>query len=371
MDLNSKSVKVTAKAVVSGKEEIGVVTRVVDSDRIAVAIPVSVPAKIGSVGPSFGPARSYNPVQLLLQNYSSYKRSGEPARFMRYVEESWVNVEPEVFEAVKVGFLKGVSSVETEIGGSKCLFDLHRMIELNLGTGDFRSVAWIDVKGMCFFPKSFVCSRDGGNELVNLGKDEKNEVVGNANESRCSVQPKLEIEIKFTEDLENESNNLNDNEAKLNKRKREVIEPEGSTPNLEAKRKHVEESEFVSPRWPKTRMLSEKEIGYRIVRNLFVQGMAAEGPGAVITAIHQRVRKDGSMERAEYDAFQKQIEIVSQARGNTDIVFAWLGTTANEVQNIMTHGIGAAGMASSSGSLGVGLYLSPARSPRMRYAVFV
>ncbi|XP_019174520.1 PREDICTED: probable inactive poly [ADP-ribose] polymerase SRO1 [Ipomoea nil] len=203
MDLKSKEVKVTAKAVVSGKEEIGVVSRVVDSGRISVTIPVSVPAKLVSVGPSFAPARLDDPVQLLLQNYSNFKRSGEPARFMRYVEESWVDVETEVFEAVKAGFSKGVSSVETEIGGSKCVIDLHRMIEVNLDTGAFRSVAWIDVNGMCFFPKSLVCSHDGENGLVNLGEDPKNEVVGNANESQCLVQQKLEIEISFTDEKHN------------------------------------------------------------------------------------------------------------------------------------------------------------------------
>ncbi|XP_019174512.1 PREDICTED: probable inactive poly [ADP-ribose] polymerase SRO2 isoform X2 [Ipomoea nil] len=350
MDLKSKDVKVTAKAVVSGKEEteeeIGVVSRVVDSGRIAVTIPVSVPAKLVSLGPSFAPA------QLLLQNYSNFKRSGEPARFMRYVEESWVDVEAEVCEAVKAGFSKGVSSVETEIGGWKCVTDLHRMIEVNLDTGAFRSVAWIDVNGMCFFPKSLVCSHDGDNGLVNLGEDPKNEVVGNANESQYLVQQKLEIEINFTDD------------SKLNKRKREMIEPEGSSSN--EKRKNVQECEFVSPRWPNTRVMGEQEVGYQIVRSLFLPGMAAVGPGAMVTAIHQRLRKRGSMERAEYDAFRMQAGLVRQARGNTDVVFAWFGTTVQGVQSIMTHGFGTTtGVMSGFGLLGVGLYLSPVRSPRM------
>nr|GMD91350.1 probable inactive poly [ADP-ribose] polymerase SRO3 [Ipomoea batatas] len=370
MDLKSKEVKVTAKAVVSGKEgteeeeEIGVVSRVLDSGRIAVTIPVPVPAKFVSAGPSFAPERRlYDPVRLLLQNYSNFKRSGEPARFMRYVEESWVDVEAEVFEAVKAGFSKGVSSVETEIGGSKCVFDLDRMIELNLDTGAFRSVAWIDVKGMCFFPKSFVCSQDGENGLVNLGEEPKNDVVGNANESRYLVQPKLEIEIEFTDDSQNEANHLNDNEAKLSKRKRVIIEPEGSSTN--EKGKNIPDCELVSPRWPNTRVVGKQEVGYQILGNLFVPGMAAVGPGAMITAIHQRLRNVGSMERAEYYAFQRQSELVRQARGNSEVVFAWFGTTVQGVHSIMTHGFRAPGIMSGSGLLGVGLYLSPIRSPRM------
>nr|GMD89203.1 probable inactive poly [ADP-ribose] polymerase SRO3 [Ipomoea batatas] len=361
MDLKSKEVKVTAKAVVSGKEgteeekEIGVVSRVVDSGRITVTIPASVPAKHVSAGPSFSPARPlYDPVQLLVQNFSNLKRSGEPARFMRYVEESWVDVEAEVFEAVKAGFSKGVSSVETEIGGSKCVFDLHRMIELNLDTGAFRSVAWIDVNGMCFFPKSIVCSHDGENDLVNLGEEPKNEVVGNANERRYLVQPELEIEIEFTDDLQNEAN-----QAKLNKRKREM----GSS--SKEKGKNVQECELVSPRWPNTRVVAKQELGYEVTRDSFVSGMAAVGPGAMITAIHQRVRKGGSVERAEYDAFQKQAGLVRQARGNSKVVFAWLGTTVQGVHSIMSHGFGATGMMSGPGPLGAGLYLSPVRSPRM------
>nr|GMC63028.1 probable inactive poly [ADP-ribose] polymerase SRO3 [Ipomoea batatas] len=96
--------------------EIGVVSRIVDSCRIAITIPVSVSAKLVSVGLSFASARRlYDLVQLLLQNYSNFKRSGEHARFMQYVEESWMDVEAKVFEVVKAGFSKGVSSVETEI----------------------------------------------------------------------------------------------------------------------------------------------------------------------------------------------------------------------------------------------------------------
>nr|GMD84974.1 probable inactive poly [ADP-ribose] polymerase SRO3 [Ipomoea batatas] len=357
MDLKSKEVKVTAKAVVAGKEgteeeeEIGVVSRVVDSGRIAVTIP----AKHVSAGPTFSPARRlYDPVQLLVQNYSNLKRSGEPARFMRYVEESWVDVEAVVFEAVKAGFSKGVSSVETEIGGSKCVFDFHRMIEVNLDTGAFRSVAWIDVNGMCFFPKSFVCSQDGENGLVNLGEEPKNEVVGNANESRYLVQPELEIEIEFTDD------------SKLNKRTREMgssSKEKGSSTN--EKGKNIQDCELVSPRWPNTRVVGKQEVGYQILGNLFVPGMAAVGPGAMITAIHQRLRNVGSMERAEYYAFQRQSELVRQARGNSEVVFAWFGTTVQGVHSIMTHGFRAPGIMSGSGLLGVGLYLSPIRSPRM------
>nr|GMC96368.1 probable inactive poly [ADP-ribose] polymerase SRO3 [Ipomoea batatas] len=59
-------------------------------------------------------------------------------------------------------------------------------------------------------------------------------------------------------------------------------------------------------RWPNTRVLAEQKVGYQIVRNLFVPAMAAVGLGVMITTIHQRLRKGGSMERAEYDAFQKQ-----------------------------------------------------------------
>nr|GMD93904.1 probable inactive poly [ADP-ribose] polymerase SRO3 [Ipomoea batatas] len=326
---------------------------------IVVTIPASVPAKHVSAWPSFPPARRlYDPVQLLVQNFSNLKRSGEPARFMRYVEESWLDVEAEVFEAVKAGFSKGVSSVETEIGGSKCVFDFHRMIEVNLDTGAFRSVAWIDVNGMCFFPKSIVCSHDGENGVVNLGEEPKNEVVGNVNESRYLVQPELEIEIEFTDDSQNEAK-----QAKSNKRKREIIEPEGNS--SKEKGKNVQECELVSPRWPNTRVVAKQELGYEVTRDSFVLGMAAVGPGAMITAIHQRVRKGGSVERAEYDAFQKQAGLVRQARGNSKVVFAWLGTTVQGVHSIMSHGFGATGMMSGPGPLGAGLYLSPVRSPRM------
>nr|GMD93905.1 probable inactive poly [ADP-ribose] polymerase SRO3 [Ipomoea batatas] len=320
---SSQSFSVTAKAVGPARrgrrreKEIGVVSRVVDSGRIAVTIPASVPAKHVSAGPSFPSARA-----------ALRPRATAGPEFLESQAE------------------RGVSSVETEIGGSKCVFDLDRMIDVNLDTGAFRSVAWIDVNGMCFFPKSFVCSHDGENDLVNLGEEPKNELVGNANERRYLVQPELEIEIEFTDDSQNEAN-----QAKLNKRKREM----GSS--SKEKGKNVQECELVSPRWPNTRVVAKQELGYEVTRDSFVLGMAAVGPGAMITAIHQRVRKGGSVERAEYDAFQKQAGLVRQARGNSKVVFAWLGTTVQGVHSIMSHGFGATGMMSGPGPLGAGFIL--------------
>ncbi|VFQ99028.1 unnamed protein product [Cuscuta campestris] len=345
----------TTKTMVSGKEKIGAVSRVVDNNKIAVTVPV--PAPRNPIGLTSAPAPVCCHRRLLFQNYLNFKRSCEPARFMRYENGSWVDTETGVLEAVKSGFVRGISVVEAEIGVSKCLFDLHRMIEIDLGTGNFRSIAWIDVKGACFFPKSSVSCYNCEKDSVDLDE--------NSSESRNWVCPKLEIAIEITGNFLKSAKNSNDNEVGSNKRKRESNEPEmedtfeGSSSNFQAKGEHVEESEFVSPRWPKTRMLGEQEKGHQIVRNLFAQGLAVVEPGAAITAIHRVLR--GPLEKDQCDAFYREADLVREARGNPNVVLAWFGTTTEGVERIMSHGIGAHG----TGTLGVALYLSPARSPRM------
>ncbi|CAH9065692.1 unnamed protein product [Cuscuta epithymum] len=352
----SKRLRVSStKALVSGKEKVGAVSRVVDNNKIAVTVPVSVPRRKAApdMGLSFSPACVCRQGQLLFQNYSNFKRSGEPARLMRYADGSWVDIETDVFEVVKAGFVKGVSLVEAEIGGSQCLFDLHRMIEINLDTGDFRSIAWIDVKGACFFPKSSFSCLNGENDSVDFDENSRDEECG------CFVCPKLEIEIQITGHMQTAAEDVNDDKRKLNKRKR-VNDDEGSSSKFQERGEDMEESEFVSPRWPKTRMLREQEKGYQIVRNLFAQGLAAVEPGASIAAIH-RVRRGGFVEKAQREAFQKQVSMMREARGNPNVVLAWFGTTEKGVESFMSHGFGTP----VKGAPWTGLYFSPARSPRM------
>ncbi|XP_073123345.1 inactive poly [ADP-ribose] polymerase RCD1-like [Henckelia pumila] len=290
----------------------------------------------------------------LIQNYSNFKRTSEPKRVMFYDHGSWADYPEAVVEAVRLGFSDGKPMIEARIEGLDRFLDFYRMLEIELESGNQRSISWIDVDGKCFFPKIFINSND------NNDPDSVDDYENNT---------KIEIEIKVSKFGGSESSESSDvNEmGKLSKRKREeqaqMDQPEESSSNLKLKRpKIVCEKELQSPRWPKTRVLRAEEEGYTLVKNLFLTGLKTLEPGAEVTVINQCVRT-GPLEVARRQVFVKQMDITKQARGASNMVFAWYGTSAKGVESILMHGFGIPATASRSEGHGLGIHLSPVRSP--------
>lgn len=303
-----------------------------------------------------------NHAQLLIQNRENFIKSGEPDRVMHYVNGSWVDYPVEVVQLVKSCFAEGRPVTEVNIRGSNCLIDFYRMLEMEFCSGFEKSVAWIDVNGKCFFPRVFV------NSNGTIGNRDNN----NENEATVySECPKLEIEVRICENSK-ASGNLDLKEMDSSKRKRENEEfeveqagsgkSEGSSSNFQGKRRQIAVSEMGMPRWPKTRLMRKEEKGYIIVNYLFSSGFGIMEPGATITRIHQCTRT-GPIHKARYDVFLKQMEIVKKARGESNMVFAWHGTSAMGVQSILTHGFGLSNLAQGSQAHGNGVHLSSLKFP--------
>lgn len=323
----------------------------------------------GSAYPSSSSAKvsfGGNHVQLLIQNHENFKRSGEPGRVMYYVNGSWVDYPVEVVESVKSCFAEGRPVTEVNIRGTTCLIDFYRMLEIDFSSGFEKSVAWIDMNGKCFFPRVFV------NSTGTIGNRDSN----NDNEAIVYREcPKIEIEVRICENSK-ASRNLDLKEVDSCKRKRDNEEleveqarsgkSEGSSSNFRVKRRQMAASEMGMPRWPKTRLMRKEEKGYIIVNNLFSSGFGIMEPGATITRIHQCTRT-GPIHKARYDVFLKQMETVKKARGEPNMVFAWHGTSAKGVQNILTHGFGLSNVAQGSQAHGNGVHLSSLKFPYNRY----
>ncbi|KAK0575786.1 hypothetical protein LWI29_007051 [Acer saccharum] len=229
---------------------------------------------------------------------------------MSYRNGAWVDFAAEVVGAVKSCFLDRKPTVEVIIEGSKCLFDFLRMLQIDFETGKQRSIAWIDENGSCFFPKIFL--------------DDDNEDSSDNSESNTT---KVEIEI-----------NIDDNSGK---RKREAVDKDDEVNSVDLPKR--------------------QQRVYSLIRNYFLDGIKTIDAGATITAIHQCTRA-GHLERARFEVFKKQIEITKAARGASNTVYVWYGTSTGGVESILAHGFG---MPSKISTYGVGIYLSPTGLPSL------
>ncbi|PON72591.1 Poly(ADP-ribose) polymerase [Trema orientale] len=272
--------------------------------------------------------------RFLLQNHANFKRSGAPARFMFYQNEMWVDYGREVVDSLRSGFLERKAIIEMAIEGSNYLFDFLRMLQIDLISGNQRSIAWIDGGGKCFFPKQFV-----GEEFENAAEN-----------------PKIEIEIKISASPG----------RKLGKRGRQVEETEevemevtSSCKDGEVSKRHrVEAPEpETHPRWPNVKLVREDDSTFTTVSNIFLTGIRRIHPSATITAIHQCARV-GPLEKARREIFNKQMEMTKAARGTSNTVYAWYGASPKAISDVLAHGFGVSANANTGG-----VRLSPLANP--------
>ncbi|KAF2323913.1 hypothetical protein GH714_003941 [Hevea brasiliensis] len=276
--------------------------------------------------------------KIMLQNHGNFKRSATPVRFMYFShDDSWLNFPDEVLGSLKSAFVEGKPMVDLLISGSR-FFDFMRMLQTDFDSGCQRSIAWIDEKGKCFFPKMFV-----GEDFDGRPKKSEN--------------PKIEIEIRIDNSpIKRKRDGLDKEEPEVNS---SIKQEEDAS-----KRPRLCFPDVETSRWPNARLLTEGEKAYSMVRDYFLSGIRKVDAGATITAIYQCTR-DGHLEKARYEVFQKQIEITKAARGLSNLVYAWHGASAKGVESILAHGFGVPSKISGTECYGVGVYLSPLGLPYM------
>lgn len=207
-------------------------------------------------------------------------------------------------------------------------------------SGCRRSIAWIDEKGKCFFPKAFV-----GDDF-----DDKLEKLAN---------PKIEIEIQI-----DNNNSVKRKREETNKEEPEVSSSMKQEQDDVLKRQRLNLPDVGTSRWPNARLLTEGEKVFSMVRDVFLSGMRKVDPGATITALHQCMH-EGHLEKARYEVFQKQIEITRAARNASNTVYAWHGASAKGVETILEDGFGLPSNVSAPEGYGIGVYLSPLGLPHI------
>ncbi|XAR62027.1 NAD(+) ADP-ribosyltransferase [Bertholletia excelsa] len=309
--------------------------------------------------------------QLLTENYSNFQKSSPPFRVMFYDGCSWTDFEGAVVDSLRAGFQDGKAMVEFEDGKGRYIFDMHRMVQVDLQSGNQRSIAWIDVNGKCFFPWSFI---DGGGNFDNVvARGKQVAVMDDCQDLNLEISSATKkLESKNPKIIINVGGNVNPDKRKnvcVEIKSGEDVkdETEGSASNNQtvgAKRLHLVTDGADSPRWPGTKPLREEETVYAIIKNVFKSALVIAEPGAKITTIHQCLRSH-PLYKARQEIFDKQKELITAARGEDNIVLAWHGTSAEGVASILNHGLFLPRKIQRSEAHGVGIYFSPACSPHI------
>lgn len=307
--------------------------------------------------------------QSMIQNYTNFKTSDSPARLMRWSDGKWDELSGDAISEAKFAFSERRPMVEVKLDGNDYIFDFFRMLQIDVGSGLQRSIAWIDVKGDCYFPKFFI-----DESLIDDGNDDDDDDDNEGFDYACDENPKIEIEIKIHGNNDDSSSGNNRCKRKFTREGKIEAENEDTADSScnNGEKGDTKRQRLVVPvandmgtmTWPNARLLGEGERSCSIVRDLFMTGMKKVDSSVRITNIHQFTR-NGPLEKARWEAFHKQMEMTEAARGRSNTVFAWHGTSKKGVFDILAHGFGWPSKVSGPQAHGVGVYFAPARLPHL------
>lgn len=307
----------------------------------SVRVPPPPPPPPSSLPRSVCGVHSSSVQRLFSMNKANFERSAAPSKLLYFRNDSWMYFSDDVVETLRTGFLERNPIIEASVGGVKYIFDLKRMLQTDFLTGNSRSIAWIDENGKCFFPNGFLCEEEFTEPQCENEKDNNN------------CKPKIGIELKI--------------DGTSLKRKREE-EPEVSSAykavGLDVT-KHQGLEEGGTAKWPNTKLLTETERDYTIVKDHFLNAMKKVDSEVRIISIHQRTR-EGDMDKVRLRVFQCQTLFTKAARGTSNTVCAWFGASAKVVESIMAYGFGSPCKVPETDVHGVGLYFSPIGLPHLR-----
>ncbi|XP_057871471.2 probable inactive poly [ADP-ribose] polymerase SRO2 [Cryptomeria japonica] len=260
----------------------------------------------------------------VVENYSSFKRSGIPARVMYFCEGDWMDFPSEIAVLVKQALQDGKTAVEVTVDGVSCLLDFLYMLQIDLKSGAQRSIAWIDIDGKCFSPR-IVCH--GMGELSSLSVDLRFHGADVLGVENCKV---VTEDPKFVKAEQGSSARVcAANEAF-----------EGAGDNLIK--------------------LVDDDREFADVRNKFLAGLKTLATFTSVIGIYRNSHRSVSG-RSRLHVFQRSVDIITRKNGGDgNIQYAWHGTSRDGVCGIIKHGFGQPMIPKHGAVLGKGVYLAPA-----------
>lgn len=278
------------------------------------------------------------PKRFLLKNYTKFRKSGLPERFLYYETGKWIDYPQEIVELVRKQYQSKNPALEVNFNGQWILLDILHMIQMELETGLIKDIAWIDEAGHCFFPE--VLSGDGGMHKCYKSELENNRANPDSS-GTCEIKLQLEIGITGTNSFELEECIEESNHHA--KRTKNNPKPVSSNVDLEV-------NDYCNKRsFPITQVACEQiqtndeimstnydqtcgKLDFDKVKNMFVLGMISN-----VDVIEIKCCSDQLMQ-TRIELFQKQAEITKKIRGNPNICYGWLAASKDALSSIMIHG---------------------------------
>ncbi|KAF7829188.1 inactive poly [ADP-ribose] polymerase RCD1-like isoform X1 [Senna tora] len=309
--------------------------------------------------------------QSLLRCYLNFKRSGRPERLMFHQNGEWIDFPQDVIDLVRKDLEAKRAAVEVKFNGHHVVLDFLHMYQMDLKTGSQRPIAWIDEKGCCFFPEVYATSDE---ESYSFSKEDGRRVDGHlSQEPYESNEIKLHLEIEINgldetklRECSGESNALVKHIHIDAKRpcNEDDVEVEDSSNKLDNGNfgKAIEQNQEIALDTYTESVNGKADL--ETVQKMFLKGMSSYGTTDIVETYHS----SSTLMQARLELFQKQVEITSNIRADANVRYAWLASSKGELSAIMKYGLGHCGLSATKSTYGVGVHLSSADCPHLRFS---
>ncbi|XP_072987473.1 inactive poly [ADP-ribose] polymerase RCD1-like [Typha latifolia] len=276
----------------------------------------------------------------IVKSYRNFMSSGLPQRVLYYQDGEWKDFPENIIHLAQRDFQTKKAITEAVHQNLQLLLDFVHMICVDLDTGLRKPIAWIDEHGKCFFPELYP---DFFTSDVCQPSDKGKNVI-------MSSQPNCEndcIEISVSAAESSNSDHHDEVISNIKRVKTEV----GSDSDQKI---FVEANEMVGENEPcsffpskisfegscnekVTGQVCDPRINYA-VRDMLLQGLGPLVDAKDIIGIYRTPLVD-NLGQVRFDLFQKQVEITKNHRGNANVRYAWLASSRDAVQDMMSQGV--------------------------------
>lgn len=304
----------------------------------------------------------------LLKCYLNFRKSGIPQRLMFYQNGEWIDFPKDLVELVRNDLVVKKTASEIELNGRPYMLDFLHMFKVDLRTGLQQPLAWIDDSGRCFFPETFSSDEDDDSYLncpYETGKFREPALA----ESCGSRDIKLQLEIEINGVGDTMFNECSGESNSLVKKIHIDQEPAGNPDNVDAEDScNREPTMKVEYEEIEAKSLSvddsvNKNLDCDTVRKIFLEGMCSFGSLDIID-IYPCF---GSLMQSRRELFEKQAEITRKCRGSANLQNGWLPSSKEALSALTMYGLGYSGPAAIKAAYGIGVHMTAAGFPSMRF----
>ncbi|XP_072961847.1 inactive poly [ADP-ribose] polymerase RCD1-like [Typha angustifolia] len=302
----------------------------------------------------------------IIKSYRNFMTSGLPQRVLFYQDGKWKDFLEDIIRLAQGDFQIKKTITEAVCQNQQLLLDFVHMICIDLETGLKKPLAWIDEHGKCFFPELYpevyasdVYEPSSKGKHINISFEPN----GTRENNGC-----IEISISASE-----SSNLGPYDEVISNVKRFKSEKDSArSKDEDIEVEEVGENEWCLPIPSKVSLvescqgnMTRQVDGVNVdssVYHMLIQRLGPLVDGKDVIGIYRTPLMD-NLGQVRFNIFQKQIEFTKTHRGNANVRYAWLASSRDAVEKMMSHGVLQIKKPLESPMYGVGTHLASANCP--------